>query len=177
MTDKKNNSLLTWIKEEFLVPETLRYLIVGLTGGVVVNLGLYYILANFWFAKSSSPFLSNNAHAIASAMGWTAATIITFLGNKYYVFRSKEKKFLKVLLELLGSVGARGFSFLVTTFGMKLFVDMNIIHLALLNPELAHSPKFKIVSFLFRCFFGLFEIAFNYVANKFFIFKKKDKAE
>lgn len=167
------------LKEAVLSAEMIRYIIVGVSGGVILNLGLYYILANFVFAKSAVPFFSDNAHAISSAIGWIAATVVTFLGNKYYVFKSSKEKKSSFFKEFLEFVGAKGFSFLVTTVGMKVFVDMNILAITTLVTD--SSGEFvnaggAALSFLFRVIFGIFETVFNYIMNKFVIFKKSDDA-
>ncbi len=166
------------LKKDILSAETLRYIVCGFICGVIINLGVYYILANLVLSHSKISFFENNANSIGTATGWITATVLTFIANKVIVFRSEQWRAGTVLKEFFGTVGARGFSFIVTTFGMKLFVDMNIIGIVALEKN-AHGDylhaKGAVIAFIFRCLFGLFEIIFNYIMNKLFIFGKKDQ--
>ena len=71
---KEKVSFKEKFKSTVLTAETLRYIICGFICGVVVNMGVYYLLANVVLPRFDG-FLADNANAIGSASGWILATV------------------------------------------------------------------------------------------------------
>lgn len=167
------------LKKEFFIAETLRYLIVGIFS-VIIDFGFAGIVKNIGFA-SKSVFFNSNAAAIGTAVGWLTASIASFFGNKIFVFKSKSWSPGKVAKEFFGTIGSRGFSFFISFFGMKFFVDNDIFHFVPYACRrwgwTTHLAKEIVLFWAWRCVLGLFEVAFNYIINKVLIFRKKKGGE
>ena len=92
----------------------------------------------------------------ATALAWLLSVIFAYVTNRKYVFESTAYGGKAVLIELASFLGCRIFSGVLDIFLMWLLVDMAGF------PDLV----IKILS-------NIIVIVLNYVASKFWIFKKK----
>lgn len=147
--------------------ELLRYLIAGgLTTllSMVIHYGLCFLMVE------KQPFAGGNLIAwvvdainratplqlsIASAVSWVISVLFAFWINRWMVFRPGKATVGQILLELVQFAGSRIVSFLVFEQGLmqllKLIGVSNVVN---------------------RVVVLVFVMVFNYVASKFWVFKK-----
>ena len=131
-------------------PEVSNYIIVGLLTtvvAVIVKFGLLFTILD----------TTNGVHIqIASISSWVAAVLFAYVTNKIFVFKSKSKKYLKVLFNFtLGRV--------VTLLG-DMFIMWFVCTLLGLNTKV-----WVIIATLISQVFVTFT---NYFISKLFVFKK-----
>lgn len=167
------------LKKDLFSAETIRYAIVGVIS-VAIDFGIAAVVKNLCFS-SGNYLLSTNAAVTGTIVGWVCASVATFFGNKIFVFKSKGWSPLKIIKEFFGTIGTRGFSFLISSLGMKVFVDMDILNftsVAVKNWGWSEKLAKEIVLFwVCRCIFGIIEVVLNYIMNKLVIFTKPEKAD
>lgn len=147
--------------------ELLRYLIAGgLTTllSMVVHYGLCFLMAE------KSTFIGGNLIAwvvdainratpvqltIASAVSWVVSVLFAFWINRWMVFRPGKASPVQILTELAQFAGSRVVSFLLFEQGL-----MHLLKLA------------GITNVANRVVVLVFVVVFNYVASKFWVFKK-----
>lgn len=95
------------------------------------------------------------AYKIAYVAAFIAAVIFAYWTNKFWVFRNHNMEPSYLVKEFSGFMAARVFSGVVTFLLMILFVDFMHVN--------------EYLSWFLTTFFNL---VFNYVASKFWIFKK-----
>ena len=129
--------------------ELWNYLVVGgLT--TVVSLGTYFICTTIFLDPSDSLELQ-----MANIISWVIAVGFAYVTNRIYVFKSKEKNYLK---EVSSFVGARVFSLLLDMLTMFLIVSVFTW-----NDKIGKIISQVIVTIV------------NYVLSKLIVFKKKNK--
>lgn len=165
------------LKQDLFSTETIRYAIIGVFS-VLIDFGIAGVVKNICFS-SANAFFTANAAVMGTVIGWIAASIATFFGNKIFVFKSNSWMPAKVIKEFSGTIGVRGFSFLISSVGMKIFVDNDILSLAKYASQKwgwdEHTSKEIILFWVFRCLFGIVEVILNYILNKLIIFKKSNE--
>lgn len=151
--------------------ELLRYLIAGgLTTllSMVIHYGLCFLLAEKEALAGGSliPWVIDCINratpaqmSVASAVSWVISVLFAFWINRVMVFQVEKASAGKVLTELLQFAGSRIVSFLVfeqgLMLGLKAIGVSNIVN---------------------RIIVLVFVMVFNYVASKFWIFKKPASA-
>ncbi len=147
--------------------ELLRYLIAGgLTTvlSMVIHYGLCFLMAE------KDPFIGGNLIAwvtdtinratpvqltIASAVSWVISVLFAFWINRWMVFRPGKAAAGQLLTELAQFAGSRVISFLL--------FEQGLMHLLKLM---------GITNVVNRVLVLVFVVVFNYVASKFWVFKK-----
>jgi len=149
--------------------ELLRYLIAGgLTTllSMVIHYGICFLLAEkqalaggnliAWVVDSINRATPAQM-SVASAISWVISVLFAFWINRVMVFQVEKASAGKVLTELLQFAGSRIVSFLVFEQGMMLGLK-----------------AIGVSNIVNRIIVLIFVMVFNYVASKFWIFKKKD---
>lgn len=136
-------------KKKKLTKEIILYIIVGLAT-TLVNF-IVYAIANELLKRRISP---THAYKIAYILSFMTAVIFAYWSNKIYVFENKNMKLSHIKHEFISFISARIFSGVVCFLITVLFVDI---------------LKFnEYIGWFLSSFFNL---AFNYIASKFYIFK------
>lgn len=129
--------------------ELWNYLIVGgLT--TIVSLGTYFICTTTFLDPGNTIELQ-----IANVISWIFAVAFAYITNRIYVFKSKEKNYLK---EISSFVGSRVFSLLLDMLTMFLIVSVFT-----LNDKIGKIISQIIVTIV------------NYILSKLFVFKGSNK--
>ncbi|MDO4438860.1 MAG: GtrA family protein [Eubacteriales bacterium] len=132
--------------------EALSYLVAGVLTTVVDY--IVFILLNEYF-KREAIFGESISVLIATATSWLAAVVFAYIVNKLFVFKNYNFKPGYLLKEGTAFFAARIISGIIVMAAMWIMVDM-----------LAMNEYFsKIVT-------SVFNIGFNYVASKLYIFRK-----
>lgn len=160
-----------------------REIIVYIIAGVLTTV-VYYI------TRFATHFLSDNSVFCAGVAQVVSITFAFFI-NKYWVFRSKDKHFKTVLIEMIKFAFGRSAMFVFDLLMSFIFIELNkdffisLIHLESLNYD---SSLFR----LFGAFIGspslLYEfcittvtqiiiVIVNYLFSKFFVFKASRKEQ
>lgn len=116
-------------------------------GATVINIVSYRVLANI-FGKEY--FL------IANIIAWVLAFIFAFITNKLFVFESKSWEARIAIKEFVGFLSARLATGVLDTVLMWLFVSV-----------------ISLDDTLSKIIINILVIIINYIASKFFIFKKE----
>ena len=116
-------------------------------GATVINIVSYRILANTFGKKY---FL------IANIIAWILAFIFAFITNKLFVFESKSWEVKIAIKEFVGFLSARLATGILDTVLMWLFVSV-----------------ISLDDTLSKIIINILVIIINYIASKFFIFKKE----
>ena len=116
-------------------------------GATVINIVSYRVLANTFGKKY---FL------IANIIAWILAFIFAFITNKLFVFESKSWEAQIAMKEFVGFLSARLATGILDTVLMWLFVSV-----------------ISLDDTLSKIIINILVIIINYVASKFFIFKKE----
>ena len=136
---------------KFVNYEVIMYLIAGVLT-TVVNYVVYFLMPRFE---------SNGLDIVlANTVSWIAAVLFAFVVNKIFVFDSPEWNLRTLYREFLPFVAARLLSWGFDT--LFLYVTVGLLNF--------NEPLCKILS-------NVIVLIMNYVASKFFIFKKKKPAE
>ncbi len=131
--------------------EIISYLIVGgLT--TVVSMATYYLCV-FTFLNPKNPFELQ----VANVISWVFAVAFAYITNRKFVFKSKEKNFLK-----------ETFSFVSSRVG-TLLIDMLLMFLIVS----VGNMNDKIAKILVQ----IVVIVLNYVFAKFFVFRKESEGK
>ena len=126
--------------------EMITYIAAGVLT-TAVNYIVYFLMPRF---ESGGADL-----VLANVTAWIAAVVFAFFVNKIFVFDSPSWKKETFWREFLSFISMRLLSLgLETAF---LYVSVQLLHL--------NEPLFKIIS-------NVFVLVMNYIASKFFIFKK-----
>lgn len=134
-----------WRNERYR--ELFMYCVVGgMT--TLVNIAAFYVCAQ----------LMGIHHLIATNIAWVASVAFAFPANKIWVFRSRNWALKQLWYELGSFVAARVLTQFIDTGLMALGVDL--MH--------ANEMAVKVVA-------NVVVIAFNYVASRWVIFRKKEK--
>lgn len=116
-------------------------------GATVINIVSYRVLANTFGKKY---FL------IANIIAWILAFIFAFITNKLFVFESKSWEAQIAMKEFVGFLSARLATGILDTVLMWLFVSI-----------------ISLDDTLSKIIINILVIIINYIASKFFIFKKE----
>ena len=116
-------------------------------GATVINIVSYRVLANTFGKKY---FL------IANIIAWILAFIFAFITNKLFVFESRSWETQIAMKEFVGFLSARLATGILDTVLMWLFVSV-----------------ISLDDTLSKIIINILVIIINYVASKFFIFKKE----
>jgi cell wall teichoic acid glycosylation protein gtcA len=116
-------------------------------GATVINIVSYRVLANTFGKKY---FL------IANIIAWILAFIFAFITNKLFVFESKSWETQIAMKEFVGFLSARLATGILDTVLMWLFVSI-----------------ISLDDTLSKIIINILVIIINYIASKFFIFKKE----
>ncbi len=165
MFKKIKNYLDTHAKQA----ELLRYLVAGgLTTllSMVIHYGICFLLAQkdafaggnliAWVMDSINKATPTQM-SVASAISWVISVLFAFWINRVMVFQVEKASAGKVATELLQFAGSRIVSFLVFEQGMMLLLK-----------------AMGVSNIVNRIIVLIFVMVFNYVASKFWIFKKND---
>lgn len=139
------------IKNRIFNYETISYVIVGVLTTVVDY--IVYIAVNEAL-KSQGLAVSQSATA-ASAVSWFAAVLFAYITNKLIVFKNFNFRPSYLIKEMAGFFAARGISGLIT-----------LIMIWVMTGPLSLNE------YIAKIFTSVFNLVFNYVASKVFIFKK-----
>ena len=126
--------------------ELFFYAVFGV-GATVINIVSYRVLANTFGKKY---FL------IANIIAWILAFIFAFITNKLFVFESKSWEAQTAMKEFVGFLSARLATGILDTVLMWLFVSV-----------------ISLDDTLSKIIINILVIIINYIASKFFIFKKE----
>lgn len=96
--------------------------------------------------------LINLSTAVSTILAWIFSVIFAFVTNKLFVFKSRQKSFLK---EMISFFGCRIFTGVLDLVIMLVFVDV-----------------FEYNSLLMKVLSNVLVVILNYLFSKFFIFKK-----
>ncbi|NMD39058.1 MAG: GtrA family protein [Christensenellaceae bacterium] len=133
------------ISDKKALNEAIRYIVIGVLT-TLINLIV------FWFFRN---VIVINLF-LASTIAWILAVLFAYFTNKSFVFNSKISGTKEILKTMAMFFAARILSFLIfDLFGLWLFVDI-----------------FKMYEFLAKILNNVFVIIFNFIASKWFIFKK-----
>lgn len=116
-------------------------------GATVINIVSYRVLANIFGKKY---FL------IANIIAWILAFIFAFITNKFFVFESKSWEAQIAMKEFVGFLSARLATGILDTVLMWFFVSV-----------------ISLDDTLSKIIINILVIIINYIASKFFIFKKE----
>lgn len=139
------------IKNRIFNYETISYVIVGVLTTAVDY--IVYIAVNEAL-KSQGLAVSESATA-ASAVSWFAAVLFAYITNKLIVFKNFNFRPSYLIKEMAGFFAARGISGLIT-----------LIMIWVMTGPLSLNE------YIAKIFTSVFNLVFNYVASKVFIFKK-----
>ena len=126
--------------------ELFFYAVFGV-GATVINIVSYRVLANIFGKKY---FL------IANIIAWILAFIFAFITNKLFVFESKSWEAQIAMKEFVGFLSARLATGILDTVLMWFFVSI-----------------ISLDDTLSKIIINILVIIINYIASKFFIFKKE----
>ncbi|ETO95420.1 GtrA-like protein [Lachnoanaerobaculum sp. MSX33] len=126
--------------------ELFFYAVFGV-GATVINIVSYRVLANTFGKKY---FL------IANIIAWILAFIFAFITNKLFVFESKSWEAQIAMKEFVGFLSARLATGILDTVLMWVFVSI-----------------ISLDDTLSKIIINILVIIINYIASKFFIFKKE----
>ncbi len=147
--------IIEWIRTEFFSKETLMYLITGLCS-TAINWGITFLLNNAFHL----------GYWVTSVIAFLSSAVFTFLMNKKYTFKNNDdwKKILpRYACEVL-------ICFLLAYGALKPVFDFILSKLTVL--DLGEDGVDTLKGILANCCY----IAFNYIGQKFFVFRK-DKEE
>ncbi len=92
----------------------------------------------------------------ANIISWIASVVFAYITNKIWVFASRSFKLSTVIKEIISFFGCRVFTGLVDILIMYIAVD-----------------RLHLTAWLFKIISNIIVIILNYVASKFFVFKKE----
>ena len=134
--------------------ELVLYLVFGVCT-TLINLAVYYLLTRFCFTDAP-----DSDWAPANIIAWVISVTFAFITNKIWVFESRSKEGKTLLREGVSFYGCR-LATLLMEMGI-LYVGINLLQLG---------------DFWVKIFANVLVIVANYVASKFWIFRKKKKEE
>lgn len=137
--------------KKFLNRETISYLIVGILTTAVD----YIVFAIINETLRATDVDRGIAVTIATVLSWFAAVLFSYIANKLFVFKNYDFGFLHCLKECGSFFVAR-----LLSGGIVLVLMWILTGVFLVNEYIA-----KVMT-------SIFNIVFNYVAAKLFIFKK-----
>lgn len=138
--------------KKILNRETISYVIVGVLT-TAVDYVVFFLVNEALKKAGANPTASSQA---ATVVSWFAAVLFAYVTNKFFVFQSKDMSLKGVLREMVSFFAARGISGLCVLFMMWLCVD-----------------RLSMNEYIAKILTSLFNLVFNYVASKLFIFRKR----
>lgn len=117
----------------------------------IVN-GIVATAAHYLVLKTNIDYFGISSKGMANALASVVGISVSFLGNKYFVFRSDEKRLLS---EALRFVGVYIVTALIHGFGMWLWADRLMLD---------YSVGFLLLT-------GA-QVAVSYVGNKYIVFRE-----
>ena len=132
--------------------EALLYIVTG----VFTTLVNFFVFSLLDFGLARIGVTGKLSYKFAYAAAFLAAVIFAYWSNKLYVFQNKDMSLPRLLREFSAFLAARLFSGAVCFLLMILLVDIM---------ELGHSLAWALSS--------VFNLGFNYLASKFWIFREK----
>lgn len=112
------------------------------------------LLNAFLYMLFYQKLLINNV--VSTILAWTVTFVFAFITNKFFVYRSKEKRIKYIIIEFINFFLCRSFSGLFDVMFMFISVDLLKLYPLLMK-------------FISAIFVGLI----NYFGGKLFIFKRK----
>lgn len=143
---------MTEMRKKLLSREVITYFIAGVLTTLVDY--LVFFLVNE--ALKRAGFSVTRSSSIATAAGWVFAVLFAYLSNKFYVFQSRDKSPGGVLREMVSFFAARAVSGLIVMAMMWILVDRG-----------------RMNEYIAKVLTSLFNLVFNYVASKLFIFRNQ----
>ncbi len=142
--------------------EIILYLVFGILttlvnllvyGGLILIVPPRQILSEYVLGFHAPVYWYN----IASTIAWIVAVTFAYVGNKLYVFRTRNLQRYELLREIASFFGARVLSLLLFDLaGLSMCVEL-----------------FHMNEFIAKLAMNVLVVIFNYVASKLVIFKKK----
>ena len=130
--------------------ETITYVIVGVLTTVVDYIVFILVNESLTSAGTAGP----DAAVTATAVRWVAAVLFAYIANKLVVFRNYDFGAVHILKEAAAFFAARIISGLISLFLMWLMTAV------------LHQNEY-----LAKVLTSVFNLVFNYVASKVFIFR------
>lgn len=143
---------MTEMRKKLLSREVITYFIAGVLTTLVDYLVFFLVNEALKRAGFSVP----RSSSIATAAGWFFAVLFAYLSNKFYVFQSRDKSPGGVLREMVSFFAARAVSGLIVMAMMWILVDRG-----------------RMNEYIAKVLTSLFNLVFNYVASKLFIFRNQ----
>ena len=143
---------MTEMRKKLLSREVITYFIAGVLTTVVDY--LVFFLVNEALKRGGMDVTRSSS--IATAAGWFFAVLFAYLSNKFYVFQSRDKSPGGVLREMVSFFAARAVSGLIVMAMMWILVDRG-----------------RMNEYIAKVLTSLFNLVFNYVASKLFIFRNQ----
>lgn len=137
--------------------ETVSYVIAGVLTTAVDY--IVFALVNEGMQRSGH-FSENTAIMTATALAWFCAVVFAYVTNKLLVFRNYRFAPSYLAKEAAGFFAARLISGIITILLMWIMTDLGSIN-----------------EYIAKILTSAFNLAFNYVASKLWIFKKAEKNE
>lgn len=125
--------------------EIIRYLIIGFFT-TVVSLGSYFLFTHTFLSPSALGI------QVANVLSWICAVTFAYITNRKLVFKSKNNKVLK---EMLNFFSSRIFSLLMEMLAMFILATLIGVN-----------------DFVSKLFCQILVTILNYVLSKLFVFKK-----
>lgn len=141
------------IRKKILNREVIAYVVAGVLT-TAVDYVVFFLINEA--LKAAGCDVTESA-SVAQGVSWFSAVLFAFFVNRRYVFQSTEKEPGKVFREMGSFFAARIISGLVVFALMWLLVD-----------------KGHMNEYIAKVLTSLFNLVFNYVASKLFIFRKKE---
>jgi putative flippase GtrA len=100
-------------------------------------------------------YIAGISNTVSNVIAWVVSVLVAYVTNKLFVFENKGIAFPAILVEIASFFGCRVLTGVMDVAVMYLFVDVLLLNALLM----------KIIS-------NVLVIILNYIASKFFIFRK-----
>lgn len=141
------------IKTKLINKETISYFITGVLTTAVDYVS--FALVNE-FMQRSGDFTESFSVMSATFISWMTAVIFAYVTNKYFVFESKGKNIKETSKEAFSFFICRVASGVISMFLMWICIDI-----------------FFINEYIGKILISIFNLVFNYIVSKLWVFKKE----
>ena len=135
-----------------------KFTLVGILNTVVGN-GLMFLFYNFTPIKDLDGVIASGGYWTSSALGYIIGSVVSYLLNKNFTFKNKEKG-IKPILK---------FSLNIAVCYLLAYGIAKPVALWILSGQ-SETVQTNIAMLVGMCLF----VAFNYIGQRFFAFKEKD---
>lgn len=135
-----------------------KFILVGILNTVVGN-GLMFLFYNFTPIKDLDGVIASGGYWTSSALGYIIGSVVSYLLNKNFTFKNKEKG-IKPILK---------FSLNIAVCYILAYGIAKPVALWILSGQ-SETVQTNIAMLVGMCLF----VAFNYIGQRFFAFKEKD---